>query len=56
MENKEIKEYELIFKSYQRMLLRELERVQEAVRSGDAAVAAERLDALITDTRESLSD
>ena len=56
MENKEIKEYELIFKSYQRMLLRELERVQEAVRSGDTAAAAERLEDLIADTRASLSD
>ena len=56
MENKEIKEYELIFKSYQRMLLLELERMQEAVRSGDTTVAAERLEVLIKDTRASLSD
>ena len=56
MENEAIKEYDLIFKSYQRLLLRELEMVQEAVRGNDSALAEGRLAALIEDTRASLSD
>lgn len=52
----EMKDYELIFKAYQRMLLRELEYIQEAVRTGDRESADQQLTALIEDTRASLDD
>ena len=56
MDLEELNDYELIFKAYQRMLLRELENVQEAVRTGDRKTADQRLTALIEDTRASLDD
>ena len=56
MDIEEMKDYELIFKAYQRMLLRELEGIQEAVRTGDRKTADQRLTILIDDTRVSLDD
>lgn len=56
MDIEEMKDYEMIFKAYQRMLLRELENVQEAVRAGDRKAADQRLAALIEDTRAALDD
>lgn len=50
------KEQDLIFKSYQRMLLRELEEMQEAIRNGETMTLTEILDRLIEDTRLSLDD
>ena len=55
MDIEELKDYELIFKAYQRMLLRELEGIQEAVRTGDRKAADQRLTTLIEDTRASLN-
>ena len=56
MNIEEMKDYELIFKAYQRMLLRKLEGIQEAVRTGDRKSADQQLTALIEDTRASLDD
>ena len=56
MDIEEMKDHELIFKAYQRMLLRELEGIQEAVRTGDRKSADQQLAALIEDTRASLEE
>ena len=56
MDIEEMKDYELIFKAQQRRLLRELEGIQEAGRTGDRKSADQQLAALIEDTRASLEE
>lgn len=56
MENEEIKESDLIFKAYQRMLLRDLNEMQEAIHRGEKMTLEQILEKLIADTKLSLAD
>ena len=56
MQNTEKNEQDLIFKAYQRSLLRRLNAMQEAIGKGERISFERMLDELIDDTKQALND
>ena len=55
MEYENKNDYNHIFSAYERMLLRDLEHIREAVRSEKNAAAEKMLSSLIAETRENMT-
>ena len=55
MEYENKNEYNHIFSAYERMLLRDLEHIREAVRSENYAAAEQMLSSLIAETQENIT-